>query len=1333
MAGKVAKKNEKVLVNRDFTVVVPEGYTYSTDKSEINGNRKLVFIKTEENSVFKKEYGDYSDYSLDAPFAAPQCMTVMEPRGLGGTLDLSDSNVRTALRQIAEKMFSIFGGTVAVAKESGDILAYYQKFSGKDTSSQILICTSENMYSGQIWINDASTQKERTELVKSFLQSVENHIFTDADKIPVEPFVVPQYRENKRCQMGTLTVAVPDHLISLEEYGKNEEESFGEVLAFEQLKEQFSFLAVPKNFKDGFHSHLNAPLSFNCQQSGIVKNPQLAALWIENENLKVDRKATFSDTVKNALAGAGRTADTVHYKTLADHLDVAYARSGERDDPIEYWCSYYIAFFHYDTIHQVNIHINSKKDSKAFERAIEDWISRVRPASEEDVAAYQEENARRVLGLLAGKNGKIDGFKGLQLFFEDVFFFVKGQLLAKGRGHEIKGIQVNAQKIDEFPQIKNNLSVFGTALTELINFVEEDELLILDEECVHRDFDKLNKVDPMIVNGQKVDVKNAKIGKGLSGARIFLLAAWHMIKIVENGENNYLVVLDQNLFKGIPNATAYVLQLIKRLREYNGLSGAFSAMFMSAFVADNIMGGAISGKNPLAVFSSMEAINVADGEDPYAPVQKKIAEAKAENVWKTWERGKNGGDDEEIFDNEYYLRELGISAAEDELPLPLTVSIEGTGYEGRNERIEHIKVGDPLILKADYDNKFYSPVAIEVFNKKKETLGYLSKGFGFPSLEDIAKIIDKIKARVASVTPLSKRSKRAKYALMDVELYLDDSPAPKETKPSSETHKKKEKQEKKAPVAEEKKATKAAEEKAFIAKIESADKKIRAFKEGENTLRSAVSDIRAERRKAEQRYDRAEREVEQMASNSIDVFSYDLEDRIRDVIKTATDAAEELCDDCDKLIKKMDKLCAPYLESGMDPHLIKAVADEMRELLETADINVNFSGSFEGTSFGNVGNIHYEASAAAGKIVKKWRTESKKTTKAFSVDGLLKECGVSKEEHQRHLSYKDAIAEFNTAKTAAQIKNVQKTMKSLNGYLDSVEYLQKCEEMIPKLVEKEKKKAAEKAAQEARRKAEEEEKARKAAEEQRIYEEKYAIWCTEKKTIEARRAETLREKIDVFRTLLDREVENWYSTEKQRLEEKEASSRTERMEAESKLESLGFFKFKEKSNCKQVILQTTQVLEALPNEKRKITSEYKRKKSEVEEKVKKQEDLLVIKIAKDYPIPAKPEKPAVYKPLRESATKRTKKSTAAPKKIFTGYTFVVADMPSAKEDARIRREIKLRGGTPVTTVTQKLDYLVCSRVKRGITTRIDAALDNQKKGFPVKIITIKEFEEMISE
>lgn len=102
---------------------------------------------------------------------------------------------------------------------------------------------------------------------------------------------------------------------------------------------------------------------------------------------------------------------------------------------------------------------------------------------------------------------------------------------------------------------------------------------------------------------------------------------------------------------------------------------------------------------------------------------------------------------------------------------PLVIPIEGTGYAGRSARIEFVEVGDPLVLRPDFENPYYSPVAIEVFNTRNETLGYLCDGYNGIPLEQIVAHIDSLQARVAAVTPLSRRSKRAKYALMDVELY----------------------------------------------------------------------------------------------------------------------------------------------------------------------------------------------------------------------------------------------------------------------------------------------------------------------------------------------------------------------------------------------------------------------------------------------------------------------------------------------------------------------------------------------------------------------------------
>ena len=107
--------------------------------------------------------------------------------------------------------------------------------------------------------------------------------------------------------------------------------------------------------------------------------------------------------------------------------------------------------------------------------------------------------------------------------------------------------------------------------------------------------------------------------------------------------------------------------------------------------------------------------------------------------------------------------------------LPKTIPVYGTKYEGRAERVEFLKIGDKVLLKADYNNPYYSPVAIEVFNTKEESLGFLESSFvELEEFSAIASLVDKkkIHATVSFVIPLSKKSKRAKSC--DLEILLEE-------------------------------------------------------------------------------------------------------------------------------------------------------------------------------------------------------------------------------------------------------------------------------------------------------------------------------------------------------------------------------------------------------------------------------------------------------------------------------------------------------------------------------------------------------------------------------
>lgn len=140
----------------------------------------------------------------------------------------------------------------------------------------------------------------------------------------------------------------------------------------------------------------------------------------------------------------------------------------------------------------------------------------------------------------------------------------------------------------------------------------------------------------------------------------------------------------------------------------------------------------------------------------------------------------------------YRKLEKDANRFEDLLPyhilekFPLVLSIEGTGYMGRIENIEGLREGDPLVLASDWQNPWFKPCCIEVFDGEGRTLGNISdtsksatRGNSYYlqpwQRERLALLLPYVTATVESVTPLSQRRRGAKYALLDVRLELDES------------------------------------------------------------------------------------------------------------------------------------------------------------------------------------------------------------------------------------------------------------------------------------------------------------------------------------------------------------------------------------------------------------------------------------------------------------------------------------------------------------------------------------------------------------------------------
>lgn len=104
----------------------------------------------------------------------------------------------------------------------------------------------------------------------------------------------------------------------------------------------------------------------------------------------------------------------------------------------------------------------------------------------------------------------------------------------------------------------------------------------------------------------------------------------------------------------------------------------------------------------------------------------------------------------------------------DELEQCGEIEVSGTQYEGRSERIEHVKVGDELKLVREPDNA-YDKNAIDLQNALG-SLGHLPAHIvgKLSPLMDLGLV--NCTAIVSDVLPLSKRSSRAKKAILKVYL-----------------------------------------------------------------------------------------------------------------------------------------------------------------------------------------------------------------------------------------------------------------------------------------------------------------------------------------------------------------------------------------------------------------------------------------------------------------------------------------------------------------------------------------------------------------------------------
>ena len=349
-------------------------------------------------------------------------------------------------------------------------------------------------------------------------------------------------------------------------------------------------------------------------------------------------------------------------------------------------------------------------------------------------------------------NGRFNANAAAWLLYGDYFFFRDEEIVWDGTTHRPVGGQINSAKANEIPTLLSNLSLLNGMLDLLVE-IEKDEGLRVPLYMIHP------------------GVRSAIRDEDLTGITLFNLMAQAQALIIKESEpDKYSVVCDSRLAQGIPSFYQLVASMIWDMREYNQRSGSYEVTFANArnIDADQVV-GQVNELVPGAFSNAIWQMNVTEKPQVELPSEEEArAFTPSESNFEPFIT--ISFDDDEESEEEFFERALDHLAHE----LPITKDIEGTHHMGRILRIEHVKVGDSLVLAADWQNEWFDPVCIEVFNAQGETLGNLSQLFLYPAdLRELACLLPHITATVESVTPKSKRRKNAKYALMDVRMEID--------------------------------------------------------------------------------------------------------------------------------------------------------------------------------------------------------------------------------------------------------------------------------------------------------------------------------------------------------------------------------------------------------------------------------------------------------------------------------------------------------------------------------------------------------------------------------
>ena len=338
-------------------------------------------------------------------------------------------------------------------------------------------------------------------------------------------------------------------------------------------------------------------------------------------------------------------------------------------------------------------------------------------------------------------------------------------------------------------------------------------------------------------------------------------------------------------------------------------------------------------------------------------------------------------------------------------------------------------------------------------------------------------------------------------------------------------------------------------------------------------------------------------------------------DNIRTIVTDAVKTCDALYGTYQGLIPKLDAECRPLLQNNPGAVAVRFVLGTIKWLNDESEIENNYAAHYEDIDLGTLVRAKYLPSEANKMIQAIWQTEY------LNPDQQADEKWAQKLAEHKRLA--DEL-ERTTVRTK-EFPDMAERRAEQNAELEE---RRKAEQARLKADEDRKKKEETKRkAEEKRKKAEAEKRRPQLEADKQKYEKELKKWKTEYESVKTKRSERIKEMIAAEKIALAAAAEERRDNAISAANATIASETTRKQKAETKLASLGAFKFSEKKTQKRIIEDATRLIAEAQAAIPAAQGAYSRDVNEVDQKAIDKEKDFRKRSERELPLPVKPSKP----------------------------------------------------------------------------------------------------------